>query len=624
MIGSGHGGHKSPRKNNRVEVLEFHTAKLKSPMKRSMAELNKIAYENALRNRSVLLDGSDYVEENERSVLNEIINSSKSDGLLPLGMEVEELIGDEKEVHAEVKKELNLTKKIQTVEKKDENIKGTTPTSSATSSPHKMLLNKILFLKNEGEDELSPLKSEFKTPFRSLSPTRSENDSSLELHLRRSPRKRTSVLEKLEDVSNESSPRSKKRNIRNLHSKFNFGDKIIPKNFKHIKLMKVPDIDVHDDELLVTDQKAYRKPLYHDGFEAYFEQNQMRGRISKSSMTMAPEITYEEFNRYNSLLGLICSEPIKSLNQLYEFQFTQWLFELKENFNLIFYGIGSKRSILFRFLQDFVLPLDPKAKCIVINGYNSEFTLRMLLREIWRVCFKKSPPTSREVRETCNFTHLEFMKHSNKSKKLFILLNNIDGESLRNDDLQFMLSQLASIEQISLVCSIDNVNTAVFWDASVLSNYNFIWHNISTFESYSTEVSFKDPLSIGKTDELVGSRGAKYVLSSLTGNAKSLYKNLILQQLDKIDEFIGADTKLLEQRGTITGSNKTCISLREFYELCVSEFIISNDISFRTILGEFVEHKMCTLTRDTSGTEVLYISFTVDELEKLLDEELME
>lgn len=606
--GSGHAGRRSPKKSLLSSEFNFCTAKLRSPSKRSMAELNRLAYENALRNRPVITDETDTLSMKEKSIIDEIILLSKEDGINP--MQREEDVCEENEDET-IKREdviLNLKKK-----------KNEVNTSSPEHHEHHSRLDTV-FVKEE--ENLSAFTTPNITP--TSSPVKQEGfESARTTPLRRSSRKRFSVLERLESVSTESSPRSR-RHSGNLHSKFNTINNIIPKNHKSIKLMEPPKIDTNDDELLMVNALSRQKNLYHDGFEAYFEQNQTRGRTSKSSMTNAPELSYEEFNRYNKFLDLICNEPIDSLNKLYEFQFSQWSFELQEGFNLVFYGIGSKRKVLFKFLQDFLLPLNSRATCIVVNGYNTEFNLRMLIREIWRTCFRKSLPTTRETREACNFTHLEFMKSRNKNKQLYILLHNIDGESLRNDDLQYILSQLAIIKQVSLICSLDNLNMPLFWDASLLSNFNFIWHNISTFQSYATEISFKDPLSIGRTDELLGSRGAKYVLSSLTGNAKSLYKNLILQQLEKIDAYIGEDTKLLDNRGNIKGSLKTCVSLREFYELCVTEFIISNDISFRTILGEFVEHKMCNLMRDTSGTEVLYISFTVNEMEKLLDEELMD
>lgn len=636
--GSGHGGSKSPRKKDRVQMLENYTVKLRSPMKRSMSELNKMAYENALKKKPKVLADDDELEINELSVLENIIRLSGVEDSLSLKMEVEEE-EEVKEVEVEVEKEQQQQHKHhhyhkqqqQEKELKEEKIQSDTveaKSSREEEAPLSPLKSTI--------QTMSPIKKELAEISPSTTPTLTPRHSTLKTEIKaellpennhsinRKSRLRTNLLEKLEDASAETTPTATpRRRRRNLHSTFNTMSDLIPQNYEHIKLMEVPKIEADNDDLLVKESALKNQVMYHDGYEAYFEQNHRKFRASKSSMTQAPDISYEEFNRYNKVLDLLCSGPILSLNQLYRFQFSQWLFELKENFNLMFYGIGSKRNLLTEFLRDFVLPYDTKAKCIVINGYNTEFTLRILLREIWRICFRKSMPTARELREACNIAHLEFMKPRNRNKKLYILMNNIDGQSMRNTDLQSMLSEIARIEQISFICSIDNLVTPVLWDASVLSNYNFIWHSISTFRSYTTEVSFQDPLKIGKTDELVGSRGAKYVLNSLTGNAKSLYKNLILQQLEQIDLMIGDDPKLIDNRGSTKGSIKCCIPLRDFYDLCVGEFIISNDISFRTILGEFVEHKMCTLTRDTSGMEVLYIAFTVDELEKLLDEDLL-
>ncbi|TID31076.1 hypothetical protein CANINC_000320 [Pichia inconspicua] len=618
--GSGHGGSKSPRKRDRVEMLETYTVKLRSPMKRSMSELNRIAYENALKKKPKLLADSDEVDSNELSVLENIIKLSHSDNTFNLKMEEEEKEDVAYESIVEEKPSLDLE------EVKKEDVKFDIPENEPPLSPLKSTIQTMNVVKKEIL-ELSPSTTPVMTPSKSSLKSEIKVDVSSEFSSpsKRQGRRRTNLLAKLEDASIESTPTgTPRRRRRNLHSTFNSMNDIIPENHQQIKLMEVPKIDAENDDLLSKENSSKNQVMYHDGYEAYFEQNHRKFRASKSSMTQAPDITYEKFNKYNKVLDLLCSEPILSLSQLYRFQFSQWLFELNESFNLLFYGVGSKRELLTEFLRDFVLPYDSKAKCIVINGYNTEFTLRVLLREIWRICFRKSMPTARELREACNIIHLEFMKARNKNKKLYILMNNIDGQSMRNTDLQSMLSEIARIEQISIICSIDNLVTPVLWDASVLSNYNFVWHNVSTFKSYTTEVSFLDPLKIGKTDELVGSRGAKYVLNSLTGNAKSLYKNLILQQLEQIDIMLGDDPKMIENRGNMKGSLKCCIALRDFYELCVGEFIISNDISFRTILGEFVEHKMCTLTRDTSGMEVLYIAFSVDELEKLLDEDLLD
>lgn len=642
--GSGRLTTRSPQKNDSIDLP---TAKLRSPVKRTMRELNQLAYENAMKHSPILSETNDAIGENELTIINEIIRLSKTDGLRPLDMAIED---DDENESEEDNRKVESPKK--TSPRKSESIKKSSAYSEIFSRMKNEETDAILndgkittenndedddftdlinndkpetfkrSLQNSLADTISDTKPDLKYQFSERSPfttpVKSEKD---DIFLPRSARKRQPPPN-AEINPEELTPRTRRR--KTLHSTSNGTATLKPPNFSNIKLMEVPQVDTNDDELLSTDNKKKNKVLYHDGYDAYFEQNQTRTRVSKNSMTMAPDLSYEEFNKYNKMLPLICQKPIQSLNRLYQLQYSQWLFELEEGFNLAFYGIGSKKRVLVDFLQDYLLPSDLSAKCIVVNGYNTEFTLRAFLKEVWRICFGKSIPVSREIRETSNFTQMEFMRPKYKNMRCYILLNNIDGDALRNDDLQFILSEIAKISQIRMLCSLDNLVTPVFWDAAILSSFNFIWHNISTFDDYTTEITFKDPLSIGKTDEILGSRGAKYVLSSLTGNAKSLYKLLVLQQLEKIDTLIGEDTKMLEHRGLIKGSPKSFVSLREFYELCVSEFIISNDISFRTILGEFVEHKMCTLTRDSAGVEILFISFTVDELEKLLDEELID
>ncbi|VEU20788.1 DEKNAAC101705 [Brettanomyces naardenensis] len=387
-----------------------------------------------------------------------------------------------------------------------------------------------------------------------------------------------------------------------------------------VKLLKVSSVDTEQDSLL-RDDAAESKSLFYDGYEGFFEQQKLKIRKSSTnSMTMAPQISYDDFHRFNKLLDLFCPLQIHNLIAYYRQQYTQWLFELEEGFSLVFYGVGSKRQLLLDFVRNFLVDRLPKnTKCIVANGYNLELHPRILLKTIWKVVFNKGPPawhmvdSVRELKE-------EFNRYVDR-KRLVILLHNIDGESLRQDKYHYILSGLSSIAQIHFVCSMDNLNTPLFWNSSMMSSFNFIWHNVTTFKPYTTEISFKDPLNIGKSNEFVGSQGAKYVLSSLTSNAKNLYRNLLIRQLEKIDSAIEQDA---ENRGLIKGNIKMSILFREFYDFCVGEFITSNEISFRTVLREFVEHKMCNLTRNTAGTEVLYIPFTVDEMEKILEEELLE
>lgn len=536
--GLGHLGHRSPKKN-RVIDLDQSVIKLRSPMKRTMTELNRMALQHAIQIKNKELDEDSELETEDMALADKIIALSKNDGYEPAYQELEDIESPRRRTAGSPS-----PKKL----------------ASASSSPRKRV---------------------------SASPTRTS-----------------------------SSPTPKKRGRPASSASVKFEDLKIDSS---VKLMKIPTVD-EDQDVLLQDIPVEPKALFYDGFEGYFEQQKLRTKkTSSSSMTMAPQISYDEFHRYNSLLDLFSASETDNLVKYYRQQYTQWLLELNQGFNLIFYGVGSKRLLMIDFARNFLLDRLPKStKCIVANGYNTEFHPRTLLKTIWKSAFNRRPPTWHmvdSVRELRN----EFAKHN---KQLIVVLNNIDGESLRQDRYHYVLSELANIEQIHLICSMDNINMPLFWNSSIMASFNFIWHNVTQYKPYTTETSFKDPLSIGRSNEFVGSKGAKYVLSALTSNAKNLYKNLLIQQLEKIDMTLTSEQDL-ETRGRIKGSIKLPILFREFYDLCVSEFITSNEISFRTVLREFIEHRMCNLTRTSAGTEVIYVPFTVDEMEKILEGELL-
>lgn len=535
MIPSGHQGQKSPRRKRTRDLLDdSDSVKLRSPMKRSMSELNKLALNRALQIRyGSLVPGTS----------NDLIPNSEID-----------IVEDE----------------------------------------NRALADKIIALSKQ--DEYEPMHLEGESDSKKISP----------IHL--------------QSYSLPKSP-TRKRNIRRQPRRFYKSEQFKPKT--DIKLMKIPDLGSGKDTLLIETDKE-PKSLYYDGFEGYFEQQKLRVRkLSTSSMISAPQISYDDFHRYNSLLNIICKDRMHRLAEYYRLQYTQWLFELKQGYNIIAYGVGSKRTLLLDFVQSFLIDkLPDNTSYIVANGYNDELHPRTLLKSIWQIVFNRRPPTwhmidsVRDLREA-------FKKRGGGKKQLVILLNNIDGDSLRKDRYHYVLSELSNIPQVYFICSIDNLKTPLFWNSSMLSKFNFIWHNVTTFNAYTTEISFHDPLSIGRSSEFVGSKGAKYVLGSLTSNAKSLYKNLLIQQLEKIDESVTSNEDM-ESRGQLKGNVKLSIPFRNFYEFCVSEFITSNVISFRTVLREFVEHNMCNLTKNTAGSEVLYIPFTVDEMEKILEDELLD
>lgn len=388
------------------------------------------------------------------------------------------------------------------------------------------------------------------------------------------------------------------------------------------------------EENRLVDERAF----FLEGTEGYFEQHMGRPKASTNSLSqLAPSLEYDDFIPLSNLSGLIRSKEKKQLHELQKCLYHQWCFEMTCGYNLIFYGMGSKRKLLLDFVQNYFIDWYEKhynapefPSIMVVNGYNSAVKFKKIILDILSVFLPedkrrqdkiKFPKLiSESVPFLVNYINATRDKNaSNISPKLILLINNIDGEVFRDDKIQSLISELCTLPEIWLMSSTDNINVSLLWDLYKLKKFNFLWHDLTTYEPYTTELSFRDILSMGKSKKFIGSKGAKYVLGSLTKNAKNLYKILLMKQVEIMKSSISSKSSL----NGLRGSTKLGISMKALYDICLEEFIISNETNFRTLLGEFIEHKMCNLTKDESGVEIIYVPFTFDEVEKLLNEEFI-
>lgn len=382
-----------------------------------------------------------------------------------------------------------------------------------------------------------------------------------------------------------------------------------------------PDVNLEDKYTTkLTDGRAF----FLEGAEGYFEQHSARVKTSANSLLqLAPRLEYPEFREFVDLGRLIQKQPRDKLAAVHELMFPQWCFELSQGFNLNLFGVGSKILVVENFCSYVVEWLETVyasdiPPVFVINGYNPATKLKLVMHDLARqvVGHKVSKHASESV--PLFIEYLQETRSDPVRPKLILAIHNIDGESLRDEKTQNLVSQLAALPEVWLVASSDNINVSLLWDSFRIKNYNFIWHDATTYAPYLVELSFKDVLSMGKSKKFVGNKGAKYVLSSLTTNARNLYKILLTRQLEQMDRHAATRHGRVGLRGNL----KLAITFKSFYTECLEQFVTSNEISFRILLGEFVEHKMCTLTKDESGTEMVFVPFSWDEIDQLLREEL--
>ncbi|XP_074685593.1 origin recognition complex subunit 2 isoform X2 [Strix aluco] len=271
---------------------------------------------------------------------------------------------------------------------------------------------------------------------------------------------------------------------------------------------------------------------------------------------------------------LAYAAEIKELNQQHERLFSKWMLQLHLGFNIVLYGLGSKRDLLEKFrisaLQESVH--------LVVNGYFPSITLRSILNSITEDVLNhigtfRSPPDQLE------FIIKRFKEDS--SLELYVLIHNLDSQMLRGERSQQILAQLSSVPSIYLIASIDHINAPLLWDQAKLSLYNWLWYETTTFSPYVEETSYENSLLVQQSGSLALS-SLTHVLRSLTLNARGIFRLLAQYQLENKDN-----------------PSYPGLSFQDFYQQCREAFLVNSDLTLRAQLTEFRDHKLIRTKRMT-------------------------
>ncbi|XP_075386464.1 origin recognition complex subunit 2 [Tenrec ecaudatus] len=348
-----------------------------------------------------------------------------------------------------------------------------------------------------------------------------------------------------------------------------------------------------------TPSKKMKRGKPSDLVEEYFEAH-------SSSKVLTSDRTLQKLKRgkldQQTLRNLLSkgspsfSAELKQLNQQHERLFHKWMLQLHLGFNIVLYGLGSKRDLLERFrttmLQDSVH--------VVINGFFPGISVKSVLNSITEDVLDHVG-TFRSVLDQLDWTVNRFKEDS--SLKLFLLIHNLDSQMLRGDKSQQIIGQLSSLCNIYLIASIDHLNAPLMWDHAKQSLYNWLWYETTTYSPYTEETSYENSLLVKQTGSLPLS-SLIHVLRSLTPNARGIFRLLIKYQLDNQDNpsYIGH-------------------SFQDFYQRCREAFLVNSDLTLRAQLTEFRDHKLIRTKKGTDGVEYLLISVDSGTLADFLEKQ---
>ena len=292
-----------------------------------------------------------------------------------------------------------------------------------------------------------------------------------------------------------------------------------------------------------------------------------------------------------------CQRLYEDYSSLYPY----WLLQMHNGFNILLYGLGSKK----RLMEDFCKQCLSRSCCLVVNGYFPGLTVKQILSNLSSDLlghdgsFKSHSEHAQFITST-----LENQSRTDIPQEVFLLVHNVDGSMLRNERAQASLSLLAASQHIHVIASVDHINAALLWDQTKLGRFNWLWHDVTTFEPYREETSYENSLLVQHSGSLALS-SLTHVLKSLTPNARGIFEMLAKYQLEHKKE---------------AEKNYQGLSFSDCYRRCRERFLVNSDLTLRAQLTEFRDHKLVRSTKGSDGVE--YLSIPVDDatLSQFLDE----
>ncbi|KAI8992127.1 origin recognition complex subunit 2-domain-containing protein [Mycotypha africana] len=363
------------------------------------------------------------------------------------------------------------------------------------------------------------------------------------------------------------------------------------------------DIDEDEDEDGTTGGKS-SATFEKEGYERYFQDLHYTAKTSNNTLSKLQILEPQQFKDILEKAPSKHKEEVLTLSNMHRQFFSQWYFELHSGFNLLFYGYGSKRNLLNEFAQTCLT----EGPLIVVNGFFPSVSIKDILLKITAGALELTGPTG-SLQDHIQFICDYFAEDNREYECLYILIHNLDGANLRNERTQAALSMLASATNIHVIASVDHINTGLLWDNVKSTRFNWIWHDATTFDNYLVETSFENSLLV-RSSEVGGARGAKYVLDSLTTNARGVFKILAEHQLQEMAE------SNMEGRGNETVG----LTYGQYYQKCRDQFFVSSDLALRTELTEFRDHKLISTKKALDGTEIFYIPLDQNTLTGLVEQ----
>lgn len=282
-------------------------------------------------------------------------------------------------------------------------------------------------------------------------------------------------------------------------------------------------------------------------------------------------------------------DELRTLYRDHQKLYSYWNLLMSNDFNIILHGVGSKRQLIEEYRSH---SLQGEAQ-LVINAHS--ITLHQMLVTLDNVLQQKQGGFKSHM-EHCEYV-CQALADGKGPQSLFVVVHGIDG--LKNETGQQCLALLARCPVIHMLASTDHVNGCLLWDQTMLSRFNWVWFDCTTFSNYRDDQITDYTRQHMSDDTMHTLDSVKLVINTLTSNAQKIFELIGRQQLDQ---------------------SQTTMTFQECYHKCRERFLVSSEQALTAQLAEFKDHKLITMSRSKDGSQEIRITLDNDLLKQFLDQ----
>ena len=354
--------------------------------------------------------------------------------------------------------------------------------------------------------------------------------------------------------------------------------------------------------------------------------------------------TYKECARSHQLADEAC----KREESLVASSFEEWKFLLSTNHSLLFYGVGSKRTLLKSFSNH-----DVEGDVVEIDGFDNNLTVGGILQLLIDQWLGGREPTTRKK----NFFHVHFEKNDRinrgntaeritpffprhgefhlvqkavtvakriarqvmkTSRPITLIIHNIDGVGLCNDIAQEVFAVLVSqsrtdcgLTAIRLVASVDQVDGQLFTESHSSHILQWLRVEVHTHRPYVEEVLEEQAIV-----EKRGSEQSKKKLAEekdFPENDMNEEEYLMMEHesiFSVLKSLASTHAESLRQLARLQlESENDWVSYSDLLKKCRATRIVQADQQLRLYMGELLDHNI--LERDKNKVASSMASYRI-------------